>query len=285
MYKNICVIGSSGLLGSEIKKYLKLKKMNFFTVARNNSDFNLNLKNPSSLEFFFKKKNIDLVINCAAIVNIQFCEKKYKDALRINYLLPKFLSRLSKESNFKLVQVSTDQVYKGKNMKANKEISKVFPINNYSKSKILGENEVRKLKKFLIIRTNFTGRRYKKGNSFSDWIFKNAIKNKKLTLFNDMFTSTLDVKTCAKLIVLISLKNLSGIYNLGTRDTFSKKKFAIKFLNKLGKKFRYEETSCDKLNVKRPKNLILDVRKIENKLKVKLPTQIQTINNLAKEYK
>ena len=56
MYKNICVIGSSGLLGSEIKKYLKIKKMNFFTVARNNSDFNLDLKNPSSLEFFLKKR-------------------------------------------------------------------------------------------------------------------------------------------------------------------------------------------------------------------------------------
>ena len=285
MYKNICVIGSSGLLGSEIKNYLKFKKMNFFTIARNNSDLNLNLKNPSPLKFFFKKKNIDLVINCAAIVNIQLCEKKYKDALRINYFLPKFLSKLSRETNFKLVHISTDQVYKGKNMIANKEISEIFPVNNYSKSKILGENEVKKLKKFLIIRTNFTGRRHKKGNSFSDWIFKNVNKKKKLTLFNDMFTSTLDVKTCAKLIVLISLKRFSGIYNLGTRDTFSKKKFAITFLNKLGKKFRYEETSCDKLNVKRPKNLILDIRKIENKLKVKLPAQIQIINNLVKEYK
>ena len=141
MYKNICVIGSSGLLGSEIKKYLKLKKMNFFTVARNNSDFNLNLKNPSSLKFFFKKKNIDLVINCAAIVNIQFCEKKYKDALRINYLLPKFLSRLSKESNFKLVQVSTDQVYSGR---GNHIENLTKPVNFYGISKLKGEKHANK---------------------------------------------------------------------------------------------------------------------------------------------
>ena len=39
------VIGSNGMLGSKIVKILNERKIGYLTVARNNSNFNLNLKN------------------------------------------------------------------------------------------------------------------------------------------------------------------------------------------------------------------------------------------------
>ena len=67
------VIGSRGLLGSNIVKILRKKKINYLTVARSNSNFNLNLKNFKSLSKFFLKNRFKVVINCAAIIDINNC--------------------------------------------------------------------------------------------------------------------------------------------------------------------------------------------------------------------
>ena len=44
------IIGSNGLLGSNLVSLLKKKRFKYKTSARNNSNFNLNLKNYYSLE-------------------------------------------------------------------------------------------------------------------------------------------------------------------------------------------------------------------------------------------
>ena len=130
------VIGSRGLLGSNIVKILRKKKINYLTVARSNSNFNLNLKNFKSLSKFFLKNRYKVVINCAAIIDINNCEKKYSEALIVNCKLVKFLSEMSKKFDFKFVQISTDHVYKGKRSKLNHEKSQIFAINKYAKTEV-----------------------------------------------------------------------------------------------------------------------------------------------------
>tara|TARA_B100001540_G_C15787357_1_gene633847 strand:+ start:1008 stop:1856 length:849 start_codon:yes stop_codon:yes gene_type:complete len=277
--KNL-VIGSNGLLGSEIVKQLKKKKICYFTIARKKSDFNLDLEKYNKLEEFFKKNNFLNVINCAAKISIDYCEKNYRKAIIINYNFPKYLTKLSMKYNFKLVHISSDHVYKGKKFKLNSEKSKLFPINKYALSKILAEKVVKINKKNLIIRTNFTGRK-NDGNSFIDWLDKNIKKKNTIKLFNDMYTSTIDVKTCAKIIVDLIISKSSGIYNLGSKDVISKKEFAIKYAGKIRKKIKFISESCDDLNVPRGKNLGLNVKKIEKKLNIKMPTSSKVIKNLV----
>ena len=113
------------------------------------------------------------MINCIAKVSIDYCEKKFDEAKLINFKLVEFLSKMSKKFKFKLVQISTDHVYKGRKFKLNNEKSKIFSINKYAESKILAEHSVKFLKSFLIIRTNFTGR---KKNTFIDQLVKNLKK-------------------------------------------------------------------------------------------------------------
>ena len=56
-----------------------------------------------------------------------------------------------------------------------------------------------------------------------------------------MYTSTIDVKSCAKIIIDLSSINSKGIYNIGTRKSLSKKKeFAIKIFKKLKRKLNSE---------------------------------------------
>ncbi len=275
------VIGSNGMLGSRIVKILKKRKINHLTVARNNSSFNLNLKNFKNLNKLFLKNRFKIVINCAAMVDINYCEKKFKEVSIVNCKLVKFLSDMSKKFSFKFVQISTDHVYKGKKSKLNHEKSEIFAVNKYAKTKILAEKYLKKLKNFLIIRTNFTG---KKKNSFIDWLIKSIENKKNINLFHDMYTSTIDVNSCAEIIIdLASLKS-KGIYNLGSRNMTSKKNFAINVSKKLKKKIKYKSVSCDIQKISRGKNLGLNVNKIEKKIGYKMPTSKKSIINLVEEY-
>tara|TARA_Y100000741_G_scaffold337805_1_gene297427 strand:+ start:240 stop:1091 length:852 start_codon:yes stop_codon:yes gene_type:complete len=275
------IIGSNGLLGSNIVKILKKKKISYYTSARNHSDYNLDLKNFKNLKKLFLKNNYEIVVNCAAKVNINYCENNYSEAKKINSTFVNFLSILSKKFHFKLVHISTDHVYKGKKFRLNNEEGKIYAINKYAKTKILAEKYVKKYRQNLIIRTNFTG---KKKDSFIDWLIKNIKKNKKIKLFDDMYTSTIDVKNCAGLIIKLAMTNSNGIYNLGTSDMISKKQFAIKVSKILNKKIFYTTASIDILKVPRGKNLGLNVKKIEKKLNLKMISSNKSIKNNLKEY-
>ena len=89
--------------------------------------------------------------------------------------------------------------------------------------KYLSELQLKKNFQTLLIRTNFTGFKKKTTSTFIGWIYRSIEKKKKITLFNDLFCSTIDVKTCAQIIKKLIDKNKKGIFNVGTSDSLSKK--------------------------------------------------------------
>ena len=91
------IIGSNGLLGSKIVEILKKKKISFLTIARNNSSYNLDLNKYNKLYNFFLENKFKIVINCAAIINIDYCEKNFNNSKIINSFFVKFLSQMSKK--------------------------------------------------------------------------------------------------------------------------------------------------------------------------------------------
>ena len=69
------ILGSNGLLGSNLVKELKKRKINFLTIARSNSDYNLDVKNFKKIKKFFLNYKFKIVINCIAKVSIDYCGK------------------------------------------------------------------------------------------------------------------------------------------------------------------------------------------------------------------
>ena len=275
------LIGSNGLLGSSIKSKLNLKKV--MCVARTNSDYNVDLKYLKKFKKIFDKYEFKNVINCAAITNLSKCEKEKKKTKKINLELPILLNNLSKKMKFNLIHISTDQVYcKGKSNKF-KETDKISFLNYYSKTKFLAEKILMNNKKSLIIRTNFTGFKKNLNKTFVGWLLDNIKRKKKISLFNDFYVSTIDVNFCSKVIIKLIKKKAKGIYNIGSRKSISKERFAILFANKMGKKLNYNSVSSTKSDIKRPKNITMDISKIERKLKILMPYPVAVINNLIKE--
>ena len=275
------IIGSNGLLGSKIKKNLPAKDT--FCIARNFSDYNFDLSNSKKLSNLFNEYKFLNVINCAAIANIDKCEKNKKKCKKINLDFPIFLNRLSKKKKFNLIHISSDQVYCIGNKSKYKETDKTSFTNYYSKTKYFAEKYLIKNKRCLIVRTNFTGFKKNLSETFIGWVLESIIKRKKIKLFKDLYVSTLDVNYSSKAIIKLIKLNAKGIYNLGSNSSVSKEKFAYIFAKNLKKKLYYEAVSSKRTSVFRPHNLTMNVIKIEKKLKVNMPSPKKVINNLIKE--
>ena len=111
----------------------------------------------------------------------------------------------------------------------------------------------------------------------------NSIK-KKVNLFNDLFVSTIDVNTCASMILDLIKIDARGIYNCSANTAISKKQFALYFSKKIKKNLIFNDVSVSTDHVKRQKYLGLNTRKIEKKLGKNMISPYKAINNLAREY-
>ena len=286
---NILILGSSGLLGKKLHDFLKSYKQ--ISVYHNGlSSRDLNLNNRYELKKLIFKSNPSLILNASGITNIDYCEKKRHISYKLNVNLIKNIFNLKKKFklSFFFIQFSTDQIYDSKKNIRNKENFKLKINNEYSKQKFLQEKVCLK-NKCLILRTNFFGKSYGKKQSFSDWIFKSFNKNKEFNLFNDVYFNPLRIDTICKIIINIILKKkykIKGIYNLGSNGFMSKSDFAIYFAKKVKiyKKNYLLKKINSVLKVKRSKNMIMNVKKFENKFSIRLPMIQNEIINEARKY-
>ena len=115
------------------------------------------MKKINEIEKYLKNINPDFLINCVAISNVEKCERNKKLTFQINSKMPKIVAKICKKLSIHYVFISSDHLYLG-NKKFCNERDKAHPLNIYSKSKILAENNILEISKnFLIIRTNFFG--------------------------------------------------------------------------------------------------------------------------------
>ena len=114
------------------------------------------------------------------------------------------------------------------NEKMNNEKSSKIK-NYYTLSKIKSEKLAMRVNA-IVLRTNFFGKSLtKKRISFSDWIY-NSIKNdKKIYLAEDIYFSPISIHKLIKIILKLLNSNNIGIYNIGSKNGFSKYYFAILF--------------------------------------------------------
>jgi dTDP-4-dehydrorhamnose reductase len=285
----ILILGSSGLLGNNIYREIKKnKKISLFHTGLTKRKFNLT--NKIELQNLILSIKPDLIINTIGLTDIEICEKKNKISKEINYgiIQKMFDLKKKKKLNFKLIHISTDQLYNlNKNIK-NSEKSKIFLANNYCKHKRAAEIICLK-NKALIFRTNFFGKSFTKSKSFTDWVFNKFKNNKKFYLFNDVYFNPLRIKSLVKIISTIINKRLYinyGLYNLGSKDAIYKNQFAILFAKKVGiYKKNYSNINVNKLlKVKRSTNMFMDVNKFEKIFNLDLPSIKSEIINEAKEY-
>lgn len=284
----ILLLGSSGFLGSKIYINLKKnKKFKLFHVGIMKKKYDLSIY--SNLEKVILNSKPNLIINASGLVNIDKCESQPKKSKVINVKLLENIFKIKKSKNlqFNLIQFSTDQIYDKSSNKASKESDKVKINNLYSKQKYMAER-ICINNNSLVLRVNFYGNS-KKNNSFLNWVYNSFKSKERFYLFNDVFFNPLSVNTLAKIIEKIIEKKMykkQNIINLGTKDGIYKHLLAINFANK--KKIynnNYSLVSVNKFSkVKKSKNMFMNVKKIEQILKIKMPSSKSELNKTLKEF-
>ena len=283
--KKILILGGCGLLGKPLTNYLKANNFDVVTVAKNSqeADYNLDVTDEGALFSLLMKVSPDLIINLVAITSVEFCEYNLHVAYKMHVELNDNLNTYCKNSNARILHVSTDHFYDANN---STEIE-ICPKNVYALTKLMGEKSF-STANAVIIRTNFFGKSQTTGRlSLTDVMYRQSIESEKLNLFDDVYFSPLSISSLSKYIVHIINNWIPGIYNLGSKEGLSKKNFVVRFLNSCGlKNINYKSVSVSDSNLKvaRPKDMRMDVTLFENTFNCKLPLLTSEIEIVAGEY-
>jgi len=269
--KKILIFGAKGMLGQEFASHLKCAKL--YKVITSDRE-TVDITNFSQVLKIIKKNKPEVIINCAGIVNVDYCEKNPVQAFEVNAIgAGNIISVLNKLNYFKTVilHISTSDVFGNNDKKVRAEDDIPAPVNIYGRSKLSGEKNVtaeakiNKLKYF-IVRTSWIYSEYK--DTFVDFVVK-SIKNKKsVAIISDQYniiTWTKDlVKACEKLIKA-SHKYKSGIYHLASQSKGKLSKYNIALIIakqlKLDKKYLKKGFKKDILTTIRPDYAILKSNK------------------------
>ena len=110
------------MLGFALFNYLNSKKnLKVFGTIRKkvskqkNIFTNIDIKNFKLLKKKISEISPDIIINCIGIVKSEVKNISKNQVIKINSELPNYLNKVSKKLNFKLVHISTDCVFSGKN--------------------------------------------------------------------------------------------------------------------------------------------------------------------------
>lgn len=292
MKKKILVIGSNGMLGQSLVKTIpKDERYELVTAARHgDADYYMEVRDDELLEECIRKTAPDVVVNAAAIVDLRACEAGKETAYMVNARFPAVLSKFCKENGAKLVQISTEHYYLTGGRMKHKEEELPTLGNEYARTKYFGECAVLSDPNALVLRTNIVGfRGISERPTFIEWVIGEVLTGRKMKLFTDYFTSSIDTRSFSEYLLMMLEKNACGVYNLASSEVSSKKEFILSFTREcFGKEPDYEEAKVDEMltgKSGRLHNLGLDVSRAEKLLGISLPGRDEVTRHLAEEYR
>ncbi len=143
----ILVTGSKGQLGNELRRLLETGTAEIGQIPQELMDAeatyidveDLDITDAQAVDSYFANHCFDVVINCAAMTNVDGCEKAIDAAFLVNATGPENLARAAANQNAKFIQVSTDYVFPGNQPGERVENDETGPISVYGRSKLEGE--------------------------------------------------------------------------------------------------------------------------------------------------
>ncbi len=269
---NILVTGVNGQLGSEIRELSSGYKYNFYFTDSSVLD----ITDFAKVKEFLEANKIDIIINCAAYTAVDKAEEDEVNADRVNHLAVENLATIAKDRNIKLIHVSTDYIFDGKNFKPYIEDDITNPTGVYGKTKLDGENAMREItpKNSIIIRTSWVYSSF--GDNFVKTMLCLGKERDSLGVIFDQTGTPTYARDLAKAILDI-LPNITNdrveIYNYSNEGVLSWYDFAREIMKmaKIHCKINPIETKDYPTQAKRPYYSVLNKSKIKKELKLTIP--------------
>ncbi len=231
--RTILVTGSNGLLGQKIIYALRNRTdVKCISTSRGENRMSakdgyiyesMDITDPSSVESVFEKYQPDVVINTAAMTNVDACESNRDEAWLLNVQSVEYIIEACKKFNTHLVHLSTDFVFDGRKGPY-VETDEPNPLSFYAHTKYEGEKLIEKSGISAAILRTIIIYGVVDDNSRSNvvlWAI-NSLKNKKsITVINDQFRSPTLAEDLADACVSAAMKKATGIYHISGREVMN----------------------------------------------------------------
>ncbi|MFV1449218.1 dTDP-4-dehydrorhamnose reductase [Maribacter sp. HS] len=227
--KKVLVTGANGQLGQCLQKIApSYKELN--VIFKSSKE--LDITDILGIEEAFVKGNFNYCINCAAYTNVEQAEKTPDIAYKVNAEGVKNLANVCKSYNTTLIHISTDYVFDGEKDEPYTVKDVPNPINEYGKSKLLGEKHIQEIMdNYCIIRTSWLYSEF--GKNFYTTILKKAKTDDILRISNTQLGYPTNAMNLGEFIIgEIKLNEFKyRVYHFTDKIEMTWYQFAVKIIN------------------------------------------------------
>ncbi len=266
----VLVTGAAGQLGSEIRAIAPSEGYIFADRSV------LDISDKEVMALFIDLNDIDTIINCAAYTAVDKAEEDVENADLINHIAIKNMAEIAREKGLKLVHVSTDYVFDGKNYKPYTEEDSPNPTGIYGKTKLAGEEALMKIapRNSIIIRTSWVYSSF--GNNFVKTMLRLGKERDELgVIYDQIGTPTYAADLAAAILeILPKIDNPKPeIYHYSNEGAISWYDFAKEIMKmaKLSCQINPIETWQYPTPAKRPHYSLLNKAKIKRDFDLTIP--------------
>lgn len=258
----LLITGSDGQLGNELVSAIKNGKCEIGKISEVYRDAEIVAADITTLDItdinavfsVLEAQSFDVIINCAAMTNVDACETDCETAYLVNATGVKNLALAASQTGAKLVHISTDYVFSGDGDKPYDEWDTVSPQSVYGKSKALGEQYALKLcEKCFVVRTSWLYGYV--GGNFVKTVRRVMKEKGAMSVVNDQRGNPTHANDLAYHILKLALTEKYGIYHCTGNGECSWYEFACEIAHLSGCKGKITPCTSQeyKTLAKRPK--------------------------------
>lgn len=258
----VFVTGANGQLGYDVIKRLESEGIDCVGTDIESLD----ITNEKQVKKVISEYNPDVVIHCAAYTAVDKAEDEKELCYSVNVLGTKYIAQACKETDTKMLYISTDYVFDGEGDQPFEVTDKPNPINYYGQTKYEGELEVRNiLEKYFIVRISWVFGI--NGNNFVKTMLKLGKEREEISVVADQIGSPTYTYDLAELLIEMIKTNKYGIYHATNEGYCSWYEFACEIFKQARIDIKVNPINTEDYPTKaiRPKNSRMN-KNILNKL-------------------
>ncbi len=233
----VFISGASGLVGGNCLKHFKEQGLeavgSYFSFETGDTVFYDTLVPEHPKNFNVEEFKPDVIVHCGALTHVDYCETHEQESYEKTVQSTINLIALAKACNAKMVYISTDYVFDGKDGPY-KEDGLINPLSVYARHKLEAEQMVlAQLNDALVLRvTNVYGDEVR-GKNFVARIVDQCQKGQKLTLKlpYDQYASPANAWDIARAMFVLLRDGKTGVYNIGGTDYMNRVELALRVLS------------------------------------------------------
>lgn len=243
----LLVIGSSGLVGRKVAARASdagVKVTGTYNSRGADPGFpcvKCNVTDAEGMRRLVSEASPDVVINAAALHNVDYCEQRPAESDAVNAGAVGALAQACTKAGARLVHLSTDYVFDGSKESAYTEDDEPAPLNAYGRSKLAGERLLEGTG-HAVVRTSVVygwtpaelagiPSSSGKGINFALWLLKSLSSGRQVSIVTDQYATATLADSLAESLLRIAE---GGTFHIAGADCQSRYEFAAELADVFG---------------------------------------------------